>query len=317
MNYLLFLLAGFVPLIIGGNILVSSASSLAKRLNIPTIVIGLTIVGFGTSSPELVVNIFASVKGNSSIVLGNVIGSNIVNVLGILGISALIYPVVVKDNTTWIEIPLSFLAAVAVFILAGDALIDRQAQSSISRIDGLIMLLFFVIFLVYNLSLALKGNYTGSDVIMDRSTASSVFLIISGLALLIIGGRVIVFSAVEVAKLLGIDQRVIALTIVSIGTSLPELATSVIAALKKNPEIAIGNIVGSNIFNIFFILGLSAVINPVTVVTEATTDLIVNMITGALLFVFVLAGEGRKLSRFEGGLFVLFYLAYITLLIID
>jgi len=313
---MLFLLAGFAPLIFGANILVSNASSLAKKLNIPTIVIGLTIVGFGTSTPELVVNVFASVEGNSSITLGNVIGSNIFNILGILGISALIYPLVIKNNTTWIEIPLSFLSAVVVLVLANDAFIEKSAISSVSRIEGIILLLFFTVFIVYNISLAHAGGYTGNIEIKEKSVAISVVLIIAGLLLLVAGGRIIVFSAVRVAESLGIDQRVIALTIVSIGTSLPELATSVVAALKKNPEIAIGNIVGSNIFNVFFILGLSAVINPVTVVPAANIDLIVNLLAGAFLFVFVLAGSGRKISRFEGGIFVVFYAAYLAFLLI-
>lgn len=316
MWYLLLLIAGFAPLIIGADILVGSASSLAKRLNVPTIVIGLTIVGFGTSSPEMVVNIFASLQGKSSIVLGNVIGSNIFNVLGILGISALIYPVLVKDNTTWIEIPLALLSAVAVMILANDALIDKTAVSGIGRIDGAVLLLFFVIFLVYNINLALSGNYSGVAGIKERSLSVSVFLIIAGFILLVIGGRMIVVSAVEVAEFLGLDQRVIALTIVSIGTSLPELATSIVAALKKNPDIAIGNIVGSNIFNVFFILGLSAVINPVAVPHSSNIDLWVNLMAGAFLFIFILAGNGRKLSRLEGGVLVGFYLAYIITLLI-
>lgn len=316
MWYLLLLIAGFAPLIIGADILVGSASSLAKRLNVPTIVIGLTIVGFGTSSPEMVVNIFASLQGKSSIVLGNVIGSNIFNVLGILGISALIYPVLVKDNTTWIEIPLALLSAVAVMILANDALIDKTAVSGIGRIDGAVLLLFFVIFLVYNINLALSGNYSGVAGIKERSLSVSVFLIIAGFILLVIGGRMIVVSAVEVAEFLGLDQRVIALTIVSIGTSLPELATSIVAALKKNPDIAIGNIVGSNIFNVFFILGLSAVINPVAVPLSSNIDLWVNLMAGAFLFIFILAGNGRKLSRLEGGVLVGFYLAYIITLLI-
>lgn len=316
MWYLLFLLAGFAPLIYGANILVSSASSLAKKLNVPTIVIGLTIVGFGTSTPELVVNLFASVEGNSSITLGNVIGSNIFNILGILGISALIYPLVIKNNTTWIEIPFCFLSAVVVLLLANDVFIEKSAISSISRIEGITLLLFFTVFIVYNISLALAGGYTGDIEIKEKRVSISVILIITGLLLLVTGGRIIVFSAVRVAESIGLDQRVIALTIVSIGTSLPELATSVVAALKKNPEIAIGNIVGSNIFNIFFILGISAVIHPVTVVAAANIDLIVNLLAGAFLFVFVLAGSGRKISRFEGGIFVAFYVAYLVFLLV-
>lgn len=312
---LLLLLAGFAPLLLGANILVSNASSLAKRLNIPAIVIGLTIVGFGTSTPELIVNLFASINGNSSIALGNVIGSNIFNILGILGISALFYPVVVKDNTTWLEIPLCFLTAVVVLIVANDTFFDKSASSTISRIDGLVMLLFFALFLIYNFTVALTGNFTGVESTKEKSAVTSSVLIIAGLLLLVAGGRMIVFSAVRVAESLGLDQRVISLTVVSIGTSLPELATSVVAALKKNPDIAIGNIVGSNIFNTFFILALSALINPLTVDPAVNMDLWVNIFSSAFLFVFVLAGGGRELSRVEGGLFVAFYIVYLVILL--
>lgn len=314
---LLLLLAGFAPLIYGANLLVGNASSLAKRLNIPTIVIGLTIVGLGTSSPEMVVNIFASVQGNSSLVLGNIIGSNIFNILGILGIAALIYPVAVRDNTTWIEIPLSLLSAVAVMIIANDAIIDGSDVSTISRIDGMVMLLFFMVFIFYSINLAIRGNYSGDKEIKEKGVGISIILIITGLLLLIAGGRIIVNSAVKVAELFGMDQRIIALTIVSFGTSLPELATSVVAAFRKNTDIAIGNIVGSNIYNVFFVLGLSAVINPITVVKAANTDLWVNIIASTFLFIFVLAGNGRKISRIEGGILLAFYISYIILLLLN
>jgi cation:H+ antiporter len=315
MWHLFLLLIGFAPLIFGANILIINASSLAKKLNIPSIVIALTIVGFGTSSPEMVVNIIASTQGNSPIVLGNIIGSNILNILLILGISALFYPVVVKGNTTWLEIPLSFLSAVVILIVANDVIIDRAYESVISRIDGIILLLFFTVFIVYNISLALKGNFSGADEIKEKNVVISIILIITGLLLLAGGGRIIVYAAVKVAESMGLDERIIALTIISIGTSLPELATTIVAALKKSPDIAIGNIVGSNIFNVFFVLGISAVIHPVKVDQSANIDLLVNLISSALLFIFVLAGSGRRISRFEGGLFVATYIAYLIFII--
>ena len=316
MWYLLLLIAGFVPLIIGANLLVDNASSLAKRLNIPSMVIGLTIVGFGTSAPELVVNLISSFEKNSDLALGNIIGSNIFNILGILGISAIVYPLIIKKNTTWIEIPLCLLSALTVILLANDKIIDKMNYSVISRIDGYILLLFFIIFLSYNITLLKSEQYNEEILVKNNPVHKSVLLILLGLILLIAGGRIIVISAVEVASAIGLSQRVIALTIVSIGTSLPELATSVIAARKKYSDIAIGNIVGSNIFNVFFILGVSAVIHPVSLQPLSNIDMSLNILASLLLFIFIFTGKGRRIGMKEGAFFVLIYLAYIGFLII-
>ena len=316
MWHLLLLIAGFVPLIIGANLLVDNASSLAKRLNIPAMVIGLTIVGFGTSAPELVVNLFSSFEKNSDLALGNIIGSNIFNILGILGISAIVYPLAIKKNTTWIEIPLCFLSAVTVILLANDKIIDKTNYSVISRIDGYILLLFFIIFLSYNITLLKSEQYNDEIIVKDKPVFKSVLLILSGLILLITGGRIIVVSAVEVASAIGLSQRVIALTIISIGTSLPELATSVIAARKKNIDLAIGNIVGSNIFNVFFILGISSVIHPVSLQPLSNIDMILNIFASFMLFIFIFTGKGRRIGMREGAFFLLIYTIYICFLII-
>jgi cation:H+ antiporter len=316
MWHLLLLIAGFVPLIIGANLLVDNASSLAKRLNIPTMVIGLTIIGFGTSSPELVVNLFASLEKNSDLALGNIMGSNIFNILCILGISAIVYPLAIKKNTTWIEIPLCLLSAVTVILLANDKLIDKMNYSVISRIDGYILLLFFLIFLSYNLTLLRSEQYNDEIVVKDKPAFKSLLFILSGLILLIAGGRTIVFSAVKVASAIGLSQRVIALTIVSIGTSLPELATSIIAARKKSIDLAIGNIVGSNIFNVFFILGISSAIHPVSLQPFSNIDMILNILASLLLFLFIFTGKGRSIGKREGAFFFLIYILYIGFLII-
>ena len=316
MWYFLLLLVGFLPLIYGANILVDSASSLAKRYNIPNMVIGLTIVAFGTSAPELVVNVFSAVQKNADLALGNVIGSNIFNVAAILGISAIIYPLAVKSATTWIEVPLALLAGVMVLVLGNDILIDKGASSVISRIDGIVLLVFFLIFLVYNYQLIKKGEFSEDIPIKDIAPRKATLLVFAGFALLALGGRLIVFSAVELATAWGMPERLIGLTIVSIGTSLPELATSVVAATKKNTDIAVGNIVGSNIFNIFFILGTSAVIYPVPTQAGAQIDMLVNILLGLLLFAFIFTGKGRRLERWEGVLFVLMYVAYIAYLIL-
>jgi cation:H+ antiporter len=317
MFYLLLTLLGFLPLVFGANILVDGASSLAKKLNIPNIVIGLTIVAFGTSAPELIVNIFAALSKNTEIVLGNIVGSNIFNILGILGVAAFIYPLAVKTNTTWIEIPLALLASVSIIILGNDSFIDNSSWSGLSRIDGIVLLLFFIIFLSYNIKLAKAGRDQDDIAVKDLTIFKSILLLIIGFGLLVLGGRIIVLFAVKFAQLIGIPERIIALTIISIGTSLPELATSIIAALKRNVDIAIGNVVGSNIFNIFFILGLSSVITPVQVMAISNIDLVVNIVASLMLFVFIFTGKERKIEKWEGIIFILLYISYIYYLIFN
>ena len=310
------LLAGFVVIIYGANLLVDSASSLAKRLNVPNIVIGLTIVAFGTSAPELTINIFASLKNNSDIALGNIVGANIFNIAGIVGISAILYPVAVKPKTTWIEIPLCFLSALVIVVISFDGLLDSERVSAIKRTDGIILLLFFIIFLGYIIRFMITSKNDEEETsIKQYSVGLSILLIIAGLAILILGGRLVVVSAVSLAQQIGLSERVIALTIVSIGTSFPELAISIIAARKKSVDLAIGNIVGSNIFNAFFILGVSAVISPIIVYEKSFFDLCVNLAISFLLFFFIFTGKGRKIDRTEGIIFLALYIGYLTVLL--
>lgn len=312
---LILLIAGFLVLIFGANKLVDASSSLASKLGIPNIVIGLTIVAFGTSAPEMVVNIFAAINSNTEMVTGNVLGSNIFNVFGILGICAIIYPLTVKSNTTWYEIPLSLLAALVVVVISFDIFLDSSSKNLISRSDSLILLLFFAVFLVYNFAVS-KGDKTyESTQILNYSITKSFLYILVGLCGLIIGGRLIVSSAVSIAELLGFSDRLIGLTIVSIGTSLPELATSVAAVKKKNVDIAIGNVVGSNIFNIFFVLGISGLITPIAVEKSSTIDFAVNILASVLLFIFVFTGKNRSIERWEGVVFLMLYLVYLFYII--
>lgn len=314
LNFFL-LFAGLALLAIGANQLVDGASALAKRMNVPSIVIGLTIVAFGTSAPELSVNLVAAIQHDTDIALGNVVGSNILNILLILGISALFSPLAVKSNTTWIEIPLALLAALVVLATANDRLLDGAPGSVVSRADGIVLLFFFIIFLVYNFQL-IRNNKGEDDLeVKDYSKARSVVYILLGLALLVAGGRIMVESAVSIARQWGISERIIALTIISVGTSLPELATSVAAAVKKNTDIAIGNVVGSNIFNIFFILGLSAVVYPLPIQDASQFDILVNILANTLLFLFIFIGRGRRIVQWEGVLFLLLYGAYLLALI--
>ena len=309
------LIAGFISLIFGADKLVDASSSLASRMGIPNIVIGLTIVAFGTSAPELVVNLFAAVENNTEMVLGNVLGSNIFNVLAILGIASILYPLSVKTNTTWLEIPLSLLAAVSVLVIASDVYLDGSAADVISRADGLVLLLFFLIFLVYNLKIAQSGPADEETETKDYTYLQAVLFIGLGLAGLILGGRLIVTSAVGIAQAFGLSERIIGLTVVSIGTSLPELATSVVAVRKRNVDIAIGNVVGSNIFNIFLILGVSTVVTPLRVNPNSFLDIAVNIAASLLLFTFIFTGRGRQLARSEGVILLALYLSYLALLV--
>jgi len=308
------IVAGFFVLIYGANFLVDGASSLADKFKIPNMVIGLTIVAFGTSAPELVVNVFAAIGHDAQIVMGNIIGSNIFNVAAILGLSAIIRPLSVKSNTTWIEIPLALLSAIVILIMANDVFFDHTAQNIIGRAEGIVLLLFFAIFLGYNIHLSIAGKISEEIEVKDYSKLKSSLFILLGFVMLVIGGRLIVTHAVKLAQIVGLSERVIALTIVSIGTSLPELATSLIAVKKKNVDLAIGNVVGSNIFNVFFILGISSVITSVPVGIENQFDMGVNLLVGLLLFLFIFTGKARKLERWEGIIFVsayLFYLGYL------
>lgn len=309
---IIFLIAGLVILMYGANLLVDGGAALAHRLKVSSMVIGLTVVAFGTSTPELVVNIVSSVDGSSALAMGNVLGSNIFNILAILGITALIIPLGVKKTTTWIEIPLAAFAAILILIL-----VNGEPAGQITRAEGICLLCFFVMFLLYTLALARFGGAgDGEEVeIKNYSSGKSILFILLGLAGLIGGGRLLVNGAVSIAESLGISERIIGLTIVSIGTSLPELATSIIAARKKNADMAIGNVVGSNLFNTFLILGTSATITPLQVPTGSMTDLITNIIAAVLLFVFIFTGKGRKISRWEGGIFVVLYIVYLLFIL--
>lgn len=305
------LILGFILLIKGADLLVDGASSIAKSFNISPIVIGLTIVAFGTSMPEFIVNVFASATGNTEIAIGNILGSNIANVLLILGVSAVIYPLATKQNTVWKEIPLSLLAATLLGLLANDALIDGAPHSSLTRIDGMVLLAFFVIFLYYTFGIS---QVTGGadEEIKQFSNLKSTLLIIGGLVSLIVGGKWIVDGAVKIAEAFNLSQSLIGLTVVAVGTSLPELATSAIAAYKRQPDIAIGNVVGSNIFNIFGILGFSAIIHPLPFNAGLQADILMTIFAGLILFVFLFVGKRHSLDRWQGGVMIMIYIAYIV-----
>ncbi len=306
---IILLLAGFMILILGAHWLVKGASSLAKKLNVPEIVIGLTVVAFGTSTPELVVNIVSAVKGSTDISFGNVIGSNIFNILIILGIAALIYPLDVKKATTWKEIPFALLTSFVLLLLVNDRWYDSGATNLLSRGDGLILLGFFTLFLIYTHNLARQGAEVES-----QTTVYPLWLILgyiaAGFAGLILGGNLVVKYAVNLAHEIGISEKVIGLTIVAAGTSMPELATSAVAAYHRKSDIAVGNIVGSNIFNLLFIMGITAMIHPPAYNIAFNTDQYVMMFATLMLFLLMFNPKRHRLDRWEGGLLLAFYIGY-------
>lgn len=325
---------GVVLTVIGSNILVDGASAIAKKFNISDLIIGLTIVAFGTSSPELAVNIMASMSGKTDIAIGNILGSNIFNVFIILGIAAVIYPVRVQSASVWIEIPMSLLAALVVGVMANDVFFDGSlitgntiVKNVITRTDGMILLCFFAVFMYYTVY---ASRNTKEDLKDDLSiemheelkekplmtTGRATLFIIGGLVFLYFGSDWLVKGAITIAKLAGLSDAIIGLTIIAAGTSVPELATSATAAYKKNSDIAIGNVVGSNIFNIFFILGLSASISPLPFTSPtALIDILMTIFSSVMMFTFVLAGRGRMISRSEGVILITIYIGYVAYLI--
>jgi cation:H+ antiporter len=308
---------GLILLVAGANWLVNGASSLATRLGVSALTVGLTIVAFGTSMPELVVNIVASINGTSGIAIGNVLGSNTMNILLIIGISAIITPVNVQSKTVRVEIPFTLLAAIVLLVLGSDKIIDGTTESLLSRIDGIILMIFLMIFIYYSFLTSKINHLPPASEVKPRKIYISILLIIVGIAGLYAGGKLVVDSATTIALSLGVSHSLIGLTVVAIGTSLPELITSAVAAYRGNSDIAIGNVVGSNIFNIFMVLGISSFIRPLPFYPGSTFDILVTCVASIMLFVFVLVGPDQKIDRREGALFVTLYLAYLIYLIIS
>ncbi len=312
-TYLLFVV-GFVFLIYGANWLVDGAASIAKRYRISHVVIGMTIVALGTSAPELVVNLIASFKGTADVAMGNILGSNISNIFLILGVSALVFPLALSKNTFWKDIPFALLGAAVIGVLANDVLRDGISRSMIYRSDGIVLILFFLLFMAYTYGIARKKNGDRETEIREFPLYMSVIMVLAGMLALITGGRWIVNSAVEIAGRLGMSEAVISLTIVAIGTSLPELATCVAAAMKKNAAMVIGNVLGSNIFNVFFVLGTSAVIKPLPFNKALNFDILVGLGAVMLLWLLVLSSRQKTLQRWHGVLFLALYTGYLVFL---
>lgn len=313
---IIFLAIGFTILITGANWLVNSSVSLAKKYNVSELAIGLTIVAFGTSAPELVVSTISSIKGYNDVTIGNVVGSNLFNLMLILGISGLLFPLSVQIKTIWKEIPFSIIAAILLILLANFSFNTNQLLS-INRIDGFILLIFFSLFMFY----IYKNLRTKQESIELNykvyNTKVALILLLLGLISLIIGSKLVVDNAVKIAQSFGASEKLIGLTIVSMGTSLPELVTSIVAAYRKKSDIAIGNIIGSNIFNIFLILGVSSIIKPISYNKSFNFDILLLIFSTLLLFIFMFSGKKHKLDRWESGILLMGYFAYIVFLIVS
>lgn len=316
MTYLL-LLVGFALLIKGADYFVEGASKIAQSLRVSPLLIGLTIVAFGTSAPEASVSFIAAFEGNSDVAIGNVVGSNIFNITLILGVTALVFPLMVQSETIRKEIPFALLGSVALLLLISDMQLQSLDSNLITRTEGIMLLLFFAIFLYYIFEVARKDRLNTEENLTDIANVSKVknsILTIGGLAAIVFGGNLVVENSVEIALSLGMSETLVGLTIVAVGTSLPELVTSVTAALKKQVDIALGNIIGSNIFNIFFILGTSATISPLTVDSKIFSDVWLMIVVTVLLM--ILARTKYKISKMEGSVLAVIYIVYVIYIIL-
>ncbi len=314
LNFFL-VVVGFVLLIKGADFLVNGASSLAKRFNVSDIAIGLTVVAMGTSAPELVVNIISGsreVEGvGNELVFGNIIGSNIFNIFLILGISSIIYPLTVERNALWKEVPYSLLATFVFFVLVNDALFFGASSDGLDVKDGLILLVMFALFLIYIFMNIRRNPEAEVDDIEVMGNLKTTLMIVFGIAGLVFGGNLIVDNATDIAKSFGVSDKMIGLTILAAGTSLPELATSAVAAFHKKSDLAVGNIVGSNIFNLLLVLGATSLIHaPLTYNASLNTDLYIVMIGTFMLFLFMFTLNKYKLDRAEGAVYLIGFLAY-------
>lgn len=305
MDYLL-ILVGFIILIVGAHFLVDGASGMAKRFNVSNLIIGLTVVAFGTSAPELVVNLVAALNpGTTDIALTNIIGSNMINTYVILGVAALIYPIVSQKSSRRFDMPLSLMAPVAVLLLVWGM------NGQVNRAGGLILLLFFIWFMTVMIRKAMKHPEEAEEDFKPMKIWLALIMILGGLGGLIGGAQLIVPSATRIAESWGVSQSVIGLTIVALGTSLPELATSAVAAFKKNSDIALGNVVGSNIFNVFFVLAVSAIIRPLPAYSNIYTDLIITALGSLLTLIFVYTNKTHSIKRWGGATLLLIYSAFL------
>ena len=315
-----FLIVGFVLLVKGADVFVDGSGGIAKFLKIPSIIIGLTIVAFGTSAPEAAVSIIAGINGSNDIAVGNVVGSNMFNLLVVIGISAIIKPIVIQRQIVTKDSPFMLLATAALVVMSYDVFFGNGSADVISRNDALILLMFLGIFLYYVISSALRSRKESMETVSEDdekpkySIGICILLTIVGLAGVIIGGQLVVDSAEKIALGFGMSETLVGLTIVAVGTSLPELVTSIVAARKGESDMAVGNVIGSNIFNILFVLPSSAVISPMNINSQSLTDLLILMAVSILAYFFCVTK--KSVSRIEGAILAALYVAYLAYAIV-
>ncbi len=325
MGYILLLLVGFMLLISGAHFLVNMCVIFAQRLHIPAMIIGMTVIAFGTSLPEFIVGLHASISDENIMVFGNVVGSNILNVLVMLGLCAVIYPCTVSRQSMRIDIPIAVLAAVLMLLLPVFSLSTQNEKTLLpdilyfSRFDGLLLVSAFVCFMIYTAKAFVHGAESTMHCDLKNTQGLSMLQNIIGLIISIIalisGGHLVISSAVGLASFLGVSTRIISIVVVAFGTSLPELAVSIASALKKQSDFALGNIIGSNIFNVFFILGTCVLISPIKVEKDAILDLIVHVLSISLLAFFTCFSKTHTLSRISGLFFLFLYALYMVQLL--
>lgn len=304
-------IVGVALIVAGANFLTDGASAIAKRLHIPQIIIGLTIVAFGTSAPELVVSVIGSIEGSGGIAVGNVIGSNIFNVLCVLGACALIHPVPVKLNTLRFDLPIALVASILLMLALSDMPLDGM-PSLVSRSEALTLLLFGLLFLLYTIVVGKQGGDDSETEEEGRNMhwLLAVVYLVGGLAGLVYGGQLFVGNATKIASSLGVSETLIGLTLVAWGTSFPELATSVVAAMKGNTDIAVGNVIGSNLFNIFFVLGIAGTVRPLSNLQFTSLDIWMQLLAMVIALGVALFWGKREIKRAEGGLMLLVFILY-------
>lgn len=310
---IILLILGFVVLIKGADLFVDGASATAQNFKVSKMLIGLTIVAFGTSAPEFAVSVKSLLSGNGDMVLGNVIGSNILNILLILGVSAMFHSLSVKNNTVKKELPITLLITTLFAVLLSDHLFDKSLPNSFTRSDGIILLLFFLVFIYYLISMMRKKIDVDNN-LPNMSLKKAILFTIVGIVAIVIGSNLVVDSASFIASALGVSERMISLTIIALGTSLPELVTSVAATRKGEYDIAIGNVVGSNIFNIGIVIGVPVVLfGGVSQIAFSYIDLLVMLASALLLFLF--SFRDYKISKSEGAMFLTLFIIYYTYVI--
>lgn len=318
---IVWLVTGLVLILAGANALTDGASAIAKRMGISELVVGLTVVAFGTSAPELVISVVSAINGNSQLAIGNVVGSNIMNILVIIGVTAMVRPITVTRSVMSLEIPMVILSSAVLLVLGNSGSIDGGGVNEVSRVSGIFLLIFFLLFMRYTFASAKQPDLSQSGSAEPRPDSApmpvwkSALYMVLGLAALIWGGDRFVDGASGIAAGLGVSEAVIGLTIVAVGTSLPELATSVVAATKGRAGLAVGNVIGSNIFNVLMVLGVSATISPLPFGSIGNFDLLTLLTASILFYLFGWLFKERTITRIEGALLSSVYIAYVSILL--